>query len=162
MMWCPWHKTLEPTEVWGLIMLTPARLALSATERTVLHQPRRGLGMTWPQRLWGPSLDLPFKMLPCDSAGSLSFLSTSCPHSFFGACNQPCTFFTPWGQKIGLPLCRRVEPRHASYRILQLSLKKLLNIYFGMASAMDKILDSDPLLGRNTTIYQGKENMFTP
>lgn len=32
-----------------------------------------------------------------------------------------------------------------------------------MASAMDKILDSDSLLGRNTTtIYQGKENMFTP
>ena len=31
-----------------------------------------------------------------------------------------------------------------------------------MASAMDKILDSDPLLGRNTTIYHGKENMFTP
>lgn len=31
-----------------------------------------------------------------------------------------------------------------------------------MASAMDKILDSDSLLGRNTmTIYQGKENMFT-
>ena len=31
-----------------------------------------------------------------------------------------------------------------------------------MASAMDKILDSDSLIGRNTmTIYQGKEKMFT-
>ena len=30
-----------------------------------------------------------------------------------------------------------------------------------MASAMDKILDSDPPLERNMTICQGKEKMFT-